>query len=322
MRRREFIALLCATWFVRTRDVHARPQEKTYRIGILSAQRRPSEPVLMQALAARGYVEGRNTFWMSRSAEGDYDRVPALASELIALNPDVIIAAGGAAAEALTRQTATTPIVLWEVGDPTGIGITNVARPGGNVTGVTELSTELSIKRLELLKETVPGAVRVAILWNASEQSMDLRARAVATTAPRLGISVIPLPVRSVEDIDSALATLVSNPVDAVMVVTDPMTSRKERATIDFLTDHRLPSMYEYPRAVRTGALLSYGPDFGDLAQIAADYVDRILKGAKPGDLPIQAPSRLYLRINSKTAGRLGISLPAEILLRADEVIE
>ena len=320
MRRREFVGLLAAlaAW---PRAVAA--EEKIYRIGVLSGLRRPSEPVLLKALEARGYVEGRNAFILSRNAEGEPSRLPALAAELIGLKPDVIIAAGGPAAEALKATTATIPIVLWGVGDPVGLGlIANVAHPGSNITGVTELSTELTPKRLQLLKETVPNAKRIAILWNATDRSMDLRAQEAVHVAPTLGITMVPLPLHDVDEIDTTLAALAKDPPDAVMVVTDPMTLRKQRTTLEFLASHGLASMYEFPGNARAGALLSYGPDFADIAPVAADYVDRILKGARPGALPVESPTRYYLLVNRKTAAQLGISVPTGILIRADEVIE
>jgi len=301
----------------------AAAEEKTYRIGILAERKRPSEPVLLKALEARGYVEGRNAIILSRDADGESSRLPALAAELVGLKPDVIIAAGGPAAEALKAKTAVIPIVLWGVGDPVGLGlVASIAHPGGNITGVTELSTELTPKRLQLLKEIVPSAKRVAFLWNATDRSMDLRAQEAVHVAPALGLTIVPCPVHDADGIDTILTSLAADPPDAVMVVTDPMTLRKERTTLNFLTSHGLPSIYEFRGEARAGALLSYGPDMADLAPIAADYVDRILKGASPDALPVELPTRYYLLVNRKTATQLGITVPTDILIRADEVIE
>jgi putative ABC transport system substrate-binding protein len=321
MRRRELIVLFgsaALAW-----PAVARAQQPNYRIAILSGNRRTSEPVLVQVLAARGYVEGRNTMLMSWSADSEPQRLPAMAAELVALKPDVIVAAGGPAAEALSKATKTIPIVLWGVGDPVGLGLVeNVARPGGNITGITELSTELTAKRLQLLKEAIPSAARIGIIWNATDRAMTLRAEEFAKTAPGLGVEMLPLPVRDAAEIDGVLAGLGTAPPDAIVVVTDPITRRKEAAILEFLTGHGLPSMYEFPDSAKRGALLSYGPNLGELAPRAAEYVDRILKGAKPGDLPLELPNRYYLLVNSRTAGRLGIAVPSAILLRADEVIE
>lgn len=296
---------------------------KIFRVGILSGNRRPSESVLLRALAERGYIEGRNTYYISRSADGEASRLPAMAAELVGLDLDVIVAVGGPAADSLKKTTQTIPIVLCGVGDPVGLGlITNVAHPGGNITGVTELSTELTAKRLQLLKEAVPSAARVAIMWNSTDRSTDLRAQEFAKTAPRLGVTMVSLPIQSADDIEAVLSTVSRDRPDAIVVVTDPITRRKEAATLDFLAAHGLASMYEYPESAKSGALLTYGPNLGELAPRAADYVDRILKGAKPGDLPLEGPNRYYLMVNGKTANRLGISLPEAILTRADEVIE
>jgi putative tryptophan/tyrosine transport system substrate-binding protein len=323
MRRRSFVKFAGSMLVGWPLAAHAQQPGKTYRIATLSLTARPSQPVLIHALAAHGYVEGRNTLILSRSAEGEPERMPELAAEIIGFQPDVIIAGGGQAADALRQATTTIPIVLWEVGDPVGLGlVTNIAHPGANITGVTELSTELTGKRLQLLKEAVPTAARVAIIWNGGDRSMELRARASVASAPELGITIVQLPVENVGEIDATLVALAGDPPDAVIVVTDPLTARRGKAMIDFFAAHRLPSMYEYQAATRAGVLLAYGPDMADLAPIAADYVDKILHGAKPADLPLVAPDRFYFRVNTQTARKLGITVPSAILARADEVIE
>jgi putative ABC transport system substrate-binding protein len=323
MRRRALLKFAGGAMMVWPLAARAQQPARLYRIGILGLSQRPSYPVLIKALAARGYVEGRNTFILSRSAEGDPERLPALTADVVGSQPDVIIAIGGQAAVALQKATSTIPIVLWEAGDPVGLGlVTDIVHPEANITGVTELATELTGKRLQLLKGAAPTATRVAIIWNGEDRSMELRARASVAHAPTLGITVVQLPVKNVGEIDTTLAALARDPPDAVIVVTDPLTARKGKAMIDFFAAHDLPSMYEYQGAIKAGALLAYGPDSADLAPIAADYVDKILRGAKPGDLPLVAPDRFYFRINLQTARKLGISIPPEILLRADEVIE
>lgn len=329
MRRRDFIKLAGgASVAVIAADVAARPgaaaaEEKLYRIGILGGMRRPAEPVFIESLATRGYVEGRNAVILRRSADGDASRLPALAVELIGQKPDVIVALGGPAAEVLKAATTTIPIVLWGVGDPVGTGlVASVVHPGGNITGVTELSTELTPKRLQLLREIVPDATRIGLLWNSTDSSMELRAQEAVRAAPALGITMVLLPVRDGDEIGAKLTALVQDPPEAVMVVTDPVTLSKQRAILEFLAAHGLPSMYEFPGSARAGALLSYGPELADMAPVAADYVDRILKGASPGALPVQSPTRYYLLVNRKTAAKLGITVPTSILLGADEVIE
>jgi putative ABC transport system substrate-binding protein len=321
LQRREFMALFwsAAAWPL---AVHAQ-HNRTFRIGILSGLQRPSEAVLREALARRGYVEGQNTIFEARDAQAQTDRLDKLAADLVGLKVDVIIVVGGPAAEAARRATATIPIVLWGVGDPVGLGlVTNVARPGGNITGVTELSTELTSKRLQLLRELLPGASRIALVWNAADHAMDLRAKEFATTAPSLGVTMVPLPIRESGEVDGVLKDLANTRPDAIMVVTDPVMRRREATTLEFLASHGLPAMFEFGESARRGALVSYGPNLTDLAPRAAEYVDRILKGTNPGDLPIEAPTRYYLVVNLKTARTLGVQVPTSILLRADEVIE
>ncbi|HEY6704744.1 MAG TPA: ABC transporter substrate-binding protein [Xanthobacteraceae bacterium] len=325
VKRRDFIILLgvasAACPFAWSLPLSAQQPKRTFRIGILSG-RRP-ETILREALARLGYIEGQNTIYEVRNAQAQMDRIGRYAAELVDLKVDVIVALGGPAAEAAKRATSTIPIVLWAVGDPVGLGlVTNVARPGGNITGVTELSTELTPKRLQLLKELVPDAARIAIVWNSSDRAMDLRAKEFATTATRLGVTMVPVPIRESGDIDGALAGLAGNRPDAIMIVTDPVMGSREAATLEFLAKHGLPAMYEFGDSARRGALLSYGPSLTDLAPRAAEYVDRILRGAKPGDLPLEGPTRYYLTVNLKTAKALGIEVPTSILLRADEVIE
>jgi putative tryptophan/tyrosine transport system substrate-binding protein len=325
VKRRDVITLLgvaaAACPFAWPLSLRAQQPKRMFRIGILSG-RRP-ETILREALTRLGYIEGQNTTYEVRNAQAQMDRIGPYAVELVDLKVDVIVAAGGPAAEAAKRATSTIPIVLWGVGDPVGLGlITNVARPGGNITGVTELSTELTPKRLQLLKELVPDAARIAIVWNSSDRAMDLRAKEFATTAAQLGVTMVPVPIREIGDIDGALAGLAGNRPDAIMIVTDPVMGSREAATLEFLAKHGLPAMYEFGDSARRGALLSYGPSLTDLAPRAAEYVDRILRGAKPGDLPLEGPARYYLTVNLKTAKALGIEVPTSILLRADEVIE
>jgi putative tryptophan/tyrosine transport system substrate-binding protein len=199
-------------------------------------------------LARLGYIEGQNTIYEVRNAQAQMDRIGRYAAELVDLKVDVIVALGGPAAEAAKRATSTIPIVLWAVGDPVGLGlVTNVARPGGNITGVTELSTELTPKRLQLLKELVPDAARIAIVWNSSDRAMDLRAKEFATTATRLGVTMVPVPIRESGDIDGALAGLAGNRPDAIMIVTDPVMGSREAGRSNFWRST------VYPRCTSSG---------------------------------------------------------------------
>ena len=302
---------------------HAQRADKIYRVGILDLVKRPSEDMLRGALRDLGYVEGRNAVYEARYAEGHADRLSALAADLVRLKVDVIVTAGEPAAEAAKAATATVPIVLWRVGDPIGTGlVTNVSHPGGNITGVTELSTEVTAKRLQLFKEAVARLRRIAVIWNAGDRSMRLRFQEVAAAAPGLGLSVMPQPIRRLDDFEAAFDAMARAPPDGLLVVTDSLTVLKEGALFEFARAHRLPTMFEFASSARDGGLISYGPSLAELAPRAAAFVDKILKGAKPGDLPLEAPVHWYLVVNLKTAKALGLAVPPSILLRADEVIE
>jgi putative ABC transport system substrate-binding protein len=323
MKRRNVILLLGGAalgGLPRTRAL-AQPA-KIYRIGILSILPRPSESVFRDAMRDLGYVEGKNVVYETHYS-GKAERLADTAADLIRAKPDVIVTAGGPAAVAAKAATATIPIVLWGAGDPVGTGlVVNVSHPGGNITGVTELSTELTAKRLQLFKDLVPRLKRVAVIWNVEDLSMSLRFQEAETAAPRLGLSIMRLPIHDVDDFETVFAALKRDPPDGVFVVTDRITAQREPALIELLRTQRIPSAFEFPPAARAGGLISYGPSIEELAPRAAAFVDRILKGAKPGDLPLEAPVRWHLIVNRRTAAAIGVEIPASILARADEVIE
>ncbi len=200
--------------------------------------------------------------------------------------------------------------------------IASLARPGGNVTGITDQATELSAKRLELLKEAVPKASRIAVLWNADDRAMTLRYRETEKAARVLRVTVQPLGVREPDDFDGAFAAMIRERPDALFLVTDSLTALYRKRVLDFAAQHRIPAMYEFSFLVRDGGLMSYGPSLDDNFRRAAVYVDRILKGAKPADLPVEQPTRYYLVVNIKTAKALGLTIPPSLLLRADQIIE
>ncbi len=301
----------------------AQTAPRTYRIGILSLVQRPSGADLRQALRDLGYIEGRNLVYEARYAGGDADRMQTLAEELVRLKVDLIVTAGGPAAEAAKKATSTIPVVLWGAGDPVATGLVlNVAHPGGNITGVTELSTELTGKRMQLFKEAIPGLARVAIIWNAGDRAMSLRSAEAEAAAPGLGLSLMSLPIRQLDDFEKTFETMRRDRPDGVFMVSDALTRLREGAVFEFLRANRLPSIFEFPPAARDGALMSYGPDLAELAPIAAGFIDKILKGAKAGDLPLETPARWKLIVNLKTARAIGVTIPPAILLRADEVIE
>ena len=230
---------------------------------------------------------------------------------------------GGPASAAAKQVSSSIPIVLAQVGDADSLGlIESLARPGGNVTGVTDQSSELSAKRMELLKEAVPKAVRIAVLWNADDRGMTLRYRAVETAAQHLHVTVQPLGVREPDDFDAAFSAMTLHRPDALFLVTDALTLLNRKRVIEFAATHRIPDMYEFSFLVQDGGLMSYGANQDDNYRRAANYVDRILKGANPSTLPVERPSRYYLAINLKTARALGLTIPPSLRLRADQVIE
>jgi putative tryptophan/tyrosine transport system substrate-binding protein len=325
--RRQFIGVLGGGVLATLRDANAQQAEKVWRIGYLAAGARPLDggppAALRQALQELGYVDGRNVIYAGRWAEARSERLPALAVELVGEKVDLIVIFGGKAALAVKEATATIPVVFVGSGDPVAVGlIGSFSRPGGNITGISDQSTELSAKRLELLKEVVPKAERVAVLWNADDLAMTLRYREIEKAARVLRVTVQPLGVREPEDFDLAFSAMTRERPDALVLVTDVLTNLNRKRVLDFATAHSIPAMYEYGFLVRDGGLMSYGPDFDDMFRRAAVYVDRILKGSKPSDLPVEQPTRYYLLVNLKTAKALGLTIPQSLMLRADEVIQ
>jgi putative ABC transport system substrate-binding protein len=299
---------------------------KVYRIGYLTYGARPSDgrppAALRDALVELGYVEGKTVTYVGRWAEAKRDRLPGLAAELVDLKVDLIVTLGTPAAESARAATSTIPIVIASAEDAVGIGlIANLARPGANITGITD-QAELSGKRLEFLKEAVPKASRIAVLWNADHRAMTLRYREIERAAGILHVAVQPLGVREPDDFDVAFSAMTRERPDALFLVTDALTTLNRKRVLDFAAVHRIPAMYEFGFLVREGGLMSYGADFDDIWRRAAVYVDRILKGAKPGELPVEQPTRYYLLVNLKTAKALGLTIPPSLLGRADEVIQ
>ena len=300
---------------------------RTWRVGFLSGGARPPDETvpaaLREALRELGYVERQHVTYVGRWAEARQERLPALAAELVGLGVDVIVTVGGPSTGAAKRATSTIPIVMAQVGDADGLGlIESLARPGGNVTGVTDQSVELSAKRLEYLKEAIPKASRIAVLWNADDRGMTLRYREVEKAAQALRVMVQPLGVREPDDFDTAFTAMVQNRPDALFLVTDALTLLNRKRVIEFAAQHRIPAMYEFNVLVRDGGLMAYGASQDANFRKAATYVDRIFKGAAPSTLPVERPGRYYLTVNLKTAKALGLALPSSLLLRADEVIE
>jgi ABC-type uncharacterized transport system substrate-binding protein len=327
MNRRRFFGIVAGALLAVPLANEAQQAAKLWRIGYLSGGTRDTDDTppasLRQALQELGYSEGKNVIYASRWAEGRRDELPQLAAELVALRVDLIITFGSPAAAAAKEASSTIPIVMAVSGDPEGVGlVASLARPGGNVTGITDNATALSAKRLELLKEAVPSASRIAVLWNAKDQAMTLRYREIDRAARVLGVSVQPHGVREPDDFDHAFAAMDRERPDALFMVTDSLTNLNRKRVLDFVEMHHLPAMYEYASLVREGGLISYGPSFDDMFRRAAVYVDKILKGARPSELPVEQPTRYYLVVNLKTAKALGLTISQSLQLRADEVIQ
>jgi putative ABC transport system substrate-binding protein len=327
MTRREFITLLGSVAVAWPRAVIAQTSAKVYRVGLLTggppvADDTPGGAALIRGLAQHGYTLGRNLAFERRAAEGHLDRLPRLVDELVASKVEAIVTFGYPPALA-AKQGTIMPVVAFGAGDPVGTGLVeSLARPGGHITGISDMSAELTAKRLEFLKQMTPGLRRVAILWNAANPSMTLRYRAVEAGAQAMGVSVQPLGVREPDDFEQAFAAMQRDMPDALLMVTDALTRLNRKRVFEFAAAHRLPAIYEFDSLVRDGGLMSYGPDLDETFVRVAALVDRILKGAKPADLPFEQPTRFKLVINLKTAQALGIEVPPMLLATADEVIE
>ena len=284
----------------------------------------PARP-FRDAMREFGYVEGKNIVYEARFAGGKTDRLPEFAAELVRLKVDVIMATGWPSTMAAKQATSTIPIVMAPAaGDAVAGGlVASLARPGGNVTGLSDESILLSAKRMEILTETVPKAATIAVIWNANDEGMTLRYREIEKAARILKVEVQAFGVRQPDDFGIVFSTMSQRRPDAVFMVADNLTISNRKQLSEYAAKLRLPAMYEFSMFVRdAGGLMSYGPNTVSQFQRAAYYVDRILKGAKPADLPVEQPTRYELVINLETAKALGLAIPQTVLLRADEVIK
>jgi putative ABC transport system substrate-binding protein len=325
--RRKLIVALGAGALTAPLFSFAQQQGKVWRVGFLNALARPANglppPLLRKALADVGYTEGNNVVYEGRWADGKTARLPELAAELVKSRVDVIVVTGWPGTQAARGATVTIPIVLAFAGDAVAAGhVASLARPGANLTGISDMTVELSAKRMELLKETVTKASRIAIMWNQDDLGMTLRYREIDRAARALGVTIQALGVREPEDFEVAFAAMKRERPDALFLVADSLTTLNRKRVIEFTETNRIPAMYEFSIAVQDGGLMSYGPDQEESFRRIAYYVDRILKGAKPGDLPLEQPTKFELVINMKTAKALGLTIPNSILVRADKVIE
>jgi putative ABC transport system substrate-binding protein len=302
---------------------------KVPRIGYLqpAAPQNNSSPFLedfRQGLRDLGYIEGKNVQLEVRWGEGKLERLPVLAAELVGLKVDVIVAVSSPSVMAAKQATQTIPIVMPLSSDPVGDGLVkSLARPGGNITGLSLMTPDVGAKRLQLLKEVFPKPARpVAVLWNPDYVGMAARFRQAQRVGPTIGMDVRSVEVRDSRELERALEALDRERPDALVLLADPLTLSQRLRIVEFAAEERLPAIYEVSQFVEAGGLMSYGPDVDELVRRSATYVDKILKGAKPGDLPIEQPTKFELVINLKTAKALGISIPQSVLLQADRVIQ
>ena len=305
------------------------PTSKMVRIGYLAPVFPCSGPVpslaaFRQGLRELGYVEGQNAVIECRSAEGKTERLTALATELVDSKVDVIIAGGGElVARAAQRASLTTPIIITNAADPVRTGLVDsLARPGKNLTGLVTISPELSGKRLELLKEAFPKLSRVAVLMNPANPEQQPRVKELAAAAPAVGVQLQVVEVRNAGDFADAFAAMAKSRVDAIVPLGDPLMNSQAAQILEFAAKQRLPVIYHRAEFVEAGGLMAYGPSYNDLFRRAATYVDKIVKGARPAELPMEQPVKFELVVNMKTAKALGFTIPQSVLLRADKIVE
>jgi putative ABC transport system substrate-binding protein len=319
--------LLAIILLITALPVQAQQSQKVPRIGFLLAPSRSALPeridAFRQGLRELGYLEGQNIVIDYRYAEGKFDRLPDLAAELVRLKVDVIVAAGGIQAiRAAKNATNATPIVMTGALDPVSDGlIASFARPGGTVTGLSLGGSELYGKRLELLKETLSKVSRVAVFWYRTNPAMPSYLKEIQASAQALGLQILSLEVRTLNDFDGVFQATSKGGAGALTVSTHPIFTGNRTPILDFAAKTRLPGMYPWREYVEDGGLMSYGTNLSDLYRRAATYVDKILKGAKPAELPVEQPTKFEFIINLKTAKQIGLTIPPNVLARADKVI-
>jgi len=323
MNRREFVALLSGTAAAWPLTVRGQQSHKVWRIGFIAHRHEKFYEPLFQRLRELGYEEGRNLIVERRYAQGHAERFQEFADEMVRLNVDIIIVITTPAAQAAKRATNTIPIVHPAAIDPVGTGlVASLAHPGGNLTGLAVLNAELSAKRLEVLHEVIPRLSHGAVLWNAANPANSLAWAETKNAAHVLAVTLQSYEVRDVNDFDGAFARITQQSPDFLYVLQDALTLQNRNRIIDFANQKRLPSMFVGKEWVEEGGLMSYGDNLPERYRRAASYVDKILRGAKPADLPVEQPTLFELVFNLKTAKAIGISIPSALLSRADELIE
>jgi putative ABC transport system substrate-binding protein len=326
MQRREFLGVLggAAMWPL---AAHAQqPAAKVWRVGVLSpglpGQSPPLE-IFRTSLRDLGYVEGRNLIIDWKFSEEHNDPLPALANELVRANVDIIFAINTPAALAAKNATTSIPIVVTRVSDPIRTGlIASLAKPGGNLTGLTTISEELEGKRLELLREALPGLLRVAVLWNEANSGHALNVREMERAGPPLGLQVYLLGLKRADELPAVLQTAIKVQAGALFVIDDLVISSFQTRILDFASKNKLPVISQFREFTDAGGLMAYGPGNDEMFRRAAVYIDKILKGGKPSDVPVERPTKFNLIINLKAAKSLGLTVPPTFIARADEVIE
>ena len=323
-RNRRYVLSLALALFPTGLAAQGLPAQKVYRIGWLGTAH---TDVLWQAfvegLRERGWIEGKNVAFERLYSEGRNERLPALAAQLVQGNVDLIVTTGTPPSLAARDATTTIPIVFFAVGDPVASGlVANLARPGRNLTGASRIGIELAVKQLELLKEMVPKASRIAMFVNDLLPMHSATRAEVEPAARRLGVTLVPVQVRAPEDIEIAFATIARDRIDALFILGEPMIGAQRERIAQLALDYRIPAISPFDLATEAGVLMSYTSRLVDEVRMVPPYVDRIFKGAKPGDLPVERTSRFYLSINMRTANRIGLTVPPSMLVRADEVIQ
>ena len=320
-----FLAL-CSMLLAPCFPAQAQQPARVPRIGILNPVSGSFLSARVEAFRQRlrelGYVEGKNIFIEYRYSEGKSERLPDLAAELVGLKVDVLVTTGPGATLAAKKASGTIPIVIASAADPVGTGlVSSLARPGGNITGLSLMAPDLDGKRLELLKEAFPKVVRVAFLWRPGGTRGNLPLTEMEAAAKALGLKLLSLDVRSLDDFEGAFARAKKERAQALITTTGGLINTQQRRVLDFAAKNRLPAIYHYSEFVEAGGLMSYGPDNTDLWRRAATYVDKILKGAKPAELPVEQPKKFEFIINLKAAKQIGLTIPQNVLARADRVI-
>jgi putative ABC transport system substrate-binding protein len=325
MKRREFITLVggaVATWPLALRAQHSAMPVIGFLGPAPAAAYLPRMEALRAGLRDLGYVEGKNIVIEFRWAD-KADQLPEMAAELVRMKVDIILVSSSTYVEPVRQATKTIPIVFAIHADPVGVGhVASLARPGGNITGLSTLLTDLVAKELEIFKEAVPQTTRIGILWNPSTPSHGPAVQAVEAVGEKLGVQLLLAPARTVEEFDGAFSTMTREGLGGFLVIASPLSFSQRVPLAELALKHRLPGMFGSRENVEAGGLMSYGADYNDLHRRAALYIDKILKGAKPADLPVEQASKYELVINLKTAKALGLEIPPTLLGRADEVIE